>query len=230
MSFAIRTLVNPCFKRALGSLAYTRHLPPDFTFLPGFLSLQEQRILLGVALQKLDSMENRRTRKRQKEYLAQKKKIESVETLNDVFLPDEMYTFEEGHYDGVIRNYREMHVTSWPDDIPGLPNVLERLRELYPSPRTQTHALHLSSRGIILPHVDNISASGTWILGVSLGAERIMRLEEADNSGSSYDIPLPSGSVYIQRDHIRFDYNHSILGAGPRVSIMVRDLLAGAAL
>jgi alkylated DNA repair protein alkB family protein 7 len=143
---------------------------------------------------------------------------------------------EEGHYDGVIRHFREMHVTSWPEsDVPGLPPLIERLQKLCPTPDTQTHILHLASNGEILPHVDNLQASGNWILGVSLGAERIMRMESTDGSDDSFDVLLPSGSVYLQRDTVRFHYRHSILKegsflgreikCGPRLSIMIRDRL-----
>ena len=93
-----------------------------------------------------------------------------------------------------------MHLSSWPeDDTPGLSPILRRLYALCPSPETQTHLLHLSSEGEILPHIDNTQASGSWILGVSLGAERIMRMDRKDNNGDLFDILLPSGSVYIQR-------------------------------
>jgi len=138
----------------------------------------------------------------------------------------------QGHYDGVIQNFREMHITSWPPDVPGLTPLLDRLRALCPSPETQTHILHLASNGEILPHIDNPQASGTWILGVSLGAERIMRMEDTHDS---FDVLLPSGSVYIQRDTVRFGYSHSILKEGsflgreikpgPRLSILFRDHL-----
>jgi alkylated DNA repair protein alkB homolog 7 len=92
-----------------------------------------------------------------------------------------------------------MHLSSWPtDDVPGLTETLERLHTLLPSQQIQTHLLHLASNGEILPHVDNVSASGSWILGVSLGAERILRMIGQDKS-ESFDTLLPSGSVYIQK-------------------------------
>ncbi|KAJ9104456.1 hypothetical protein QFC21_001951 [Naganishia friedmannii] len=104
--------------------------------------------------------------------------------------------------------------------------------------QTSTHALHLSPEGHILPHVDNVDASGTVIIGVSLGAERILRLEEATQDGSKtnithrgWDVLLKSGSLYLQklrfdiiahppridlhRDSIRYNYAHSILPYGP---------------
>lgn len=83
--------------------------------------------------------------------------------------------------------------------------ILERLRALLPSSGPlQTHVLHLSaSAGEILPHIDNVNASGSIIMGVSLGTPRILRLEkngekEDDNDGV-YDQLLEPGSCYIQR-------------------------------
>jgi alkylated DNA repair protein alkB homolog 7 len=100
----------------------------------------------------------------------------------------------------VIRHYREMHLSSWLEDQnPGLSLILGRLQGLYPTSSIQTHLLHLSSRGEILGHVDNIEASGTWILGVSLGAARVLRMESTSNPEDSSEILLRSGSVYIQR-------------------------------
>lgn len=72
--------------------------------------------------------------------------------------------------------------------------------------QTSTHALHLAPEGYILPHVDNVDASGTVIIGVSLGADRILRLEEATQDGrqmkivhKGWDVLLKSGSLYLQK-------------------------------
>lgn len=40
----------------------------------------------------------------------------------------------------------------------------------------QTHLLHLSTNGAIAPHVDNVDASGSIIMGVSLGSPRVLRM------------------------------------------------------
>lgn len=93
-----------------------------------------------------------------------------------------------------------MHLTSWPTELfPALSAVLERLYSLCPGTDTQTHLLHLSSHGEILPHVDNVSASGTWILGVSLGDERTLRMSGVDDKRQEFELSLPSGSVYLQK-------------------------------
>jgi alkylated DNA repair protein alkB family protein 7 len=97
-----------------------------------------------------------------------------------------------------------MHLSSWPvAEFEGLQPILERLYTLCPTPDTQTHLLHLASHGEILPHIDNIDASGSWILGVSLGAERTMRMQKADNPKVTHCLSLHSGSVYLQRSERR---------------------------
>ncbi|KAJ6500505.1 hypothetical protein C8R45DRAFT_977973 [Mycena sanguinolenta] len=221
------------FKRAIQVGVSSFHR--DLTFLPGFFSLAEQRVLLTTALRKLDAMESIQSRRRRKALL--KLQLPALPAtasnpLQDCFLHNDCYEFEEGHYDGVIKNYREMHLTSWPSDVPELPPILKRLHSLFPPQDVQTHLLHLASNGEIHPHIDNLSASGSWILGVSLGAERLLHLEPKDEKGDSFQIPLPSGSVYIQSDSLRYDYKHSIRRAengeqGQRVSIMIRDRLSG---
>ncbi|PCH38144.1 hypothetical protein WOLCODRAFT_136066 [Wolfiporia cocos MD-104 SS10] len=213
-------------------------LPQDLTFIPDFFSVSEQRILLTTALQKLNAAERRHFRQRRKQFCAKLKPTaasDSQETLHGIFLPDEYYDFQEGHYDGVIRRFREMHVSTWPSDFAGLSSIIERLQTLYPSHDTQTHILHLASDGEILPHIDNVGASGSWILGVSLGATRLLKLESLNDPNMQSELPLTSGSVYIQKDTLRYEYKHSILqnvfssgGDGDlaqRLSVIVRDRL-----
>lgn len=100
----------------------------------------------------------------------------------------------------MIKHFREMHLTSWPqDDSVELAPILRRLDALIPKVETQTHLLHLSERGEILPHRDNIDASGSWILGVSLGALRVLRMERRDDPDDVFEVLLKPGSVYIQK-------------------------------
>ena len=136
----------------------------------------------------------------------------------------------------MIRGYREIHLTSWPSDetarLSNIPNapplspIVNRLHGLFSShysearhnPKheqgssayTQTHLLHLGTAGAIDPHVDSIDASGSMIMGVSLGAPRIMRMarrtrnEERNctkniHTADAFEVLLLPGSVYIQR-------------------------------
>ncbi|KAH9857059.1 hypothetical protein C2E23DRAFT_720601 [Lenzites betulinus] len=217
-------LLWPAHSHSFARQFSSARMPRDFAFYPEFFTAREQSTLLRAALQKLDSMEGSRFRRRRREFLRTSPPA-VTQDVRALFLPDELYDFQEGHFDGVIKYYREMHVTSWPEDISELPPLLERLRELHPEQDTQTHILHLASSGAILPHVDNVEASGSWILGVSLGDERVLRLENPSAPEECYELPLPSGSVYLQRDSIRYNYQHSILAkpdGRQRLSIMIR--------
>lgn len=85
----------------------------------------------------------------------------------------------------------------------------------------QSHILHLSDKGSIDPHVDNEEAMGQVIMGLSLGEERIVKLEN-DEYGS-FTLKLPSGSVYIQKNKFRYEFKHSILrGNDQRITLMLR--------
>jgi alkylated DNA repair protein alkB family protein 7 len=127
-----------------------------------------------------------------------------------------------------------MHLTSWPSDdaarllsvpnAPRLSSAIARLHNLFashlfnrsfdpkpeekPSTYIQTHLLHLGTSGAIDPHVDHIDASGSVIMGVSLGAPRIMRMTrrnkertcaEGAHVPDAFEVLLLPGSVYIQR-------------------------------
>ena len=97
------------------------------------------------------------------------------------------------------------------------------------------------------PHVDNLGASGSWILGLVLGDTRALRFEHVEDPSDVFELLVPSGSVYIQRydytssriaiskrirDTLRYSYKHAVLGrgnlngvqygGGQRLSIMIR--------
>jgi alkylated DNA repair protein alkB homolog 7 len=202
--------------RWASSISATHH--KDFSLYPDFFSVAEQRLLLQTSLQQLDAREPRQFRRRRSSYCFSNisgSEADNRENLIDLFYPDSYYRFEDvslpildqftvtnfqeqGHYDGVIHNFREMHLTAWPTNVAGLSSILDRLQKLFPSQDVQTHLLHLASNGEILPHVDNIGASGSWILGVSLGSARILRMAREDPT-ELFEVLLPSGSVYIQR-------------------------------
>jgi alkylated DNA repair protein alkB family protein 7 len=121
--------------------------------------------------------------------------------------PTPSHSTSQGHFDQVIVKFRETRITQeqWPDKENVLP-ILSQITSLLPPVPLQTHILHLATEGHILPHVDNVQASGSFILGVSLGAPRILRLEKVDPNPSQHandirvcDLLLEPGSLYIQK-------------------------------
>ncbi|WVN85576.1 uncharacterized protein L203_100724 [Cryptococcus depauperatus CBS 7841] len=133
--------------------------PDDFIFYPNYLSEEEQEVLIGLGLWKLErsgTVSERRSRRRKKTEEEGEKHREAQSGLQRLFSGN--YGFEQGHYDS----------------------------------------------------------------------------EDGDDG---WDVRLSSGSVYIQRDCVRYNYEHAILPyghegsiwdgkrleKGHRLSIMVRD-------
>ena len=205
--------------RTIATLNPSHGLGDDFALYLNVFDEEEQKILLGASLNKLDRAEDRQHRKRRKIFEAtHAEKLSERPTVKSMFLPDHHYDFQkvtclnfnvvgvvltpydQGHYDGVIKNYREMHVSAWPIDQPRLSELLNRLRQFHSEEPIQYHVLHLASDGEIHPHVDHLEAFGSWIVGVSLGSDRILRLEkETPDRKLVHDVILPSGSVYLQK-------------------------------
>ncbi|KAG8933313.1 hypothetical protein FRC01_009963 [Tulasnella sp. 417] len=217
--------------------------PVDFQLYTNVLSIEEQNALLRCALKRLDEIRGVSRTIKQRRRGALGGATATSEPANDAqnqFLPDDCYEFDEGHYDGVIHQYRESHVSTWPESARTLLAKVGALMPGSPSlPSVQTHALHLASNGEILSHVDNVEASGKTILGISLGAARVLRLQpkESGSSDECIDILLESGSVYVQTGFVRYNFAHSVplewqfhdraLKPGQRMSIMIRDLYPG---
>jgi hypothetical protein len=74
----------------------------DFLWFPRFFDLVEQHALLSAALRKLDAAEPRASRKRRRDFLASRRQEEverqpndHIGVLENAFLPDEWYHFEE---------------------------------------------------------------------------------------------------------------------------------------
>ncbi|KZO98653.1 hypothetical protein CALVIDRAFT_512091 [Calocera viscosa TUFC12733] len=215
----------------------------DFTLVPAFLSLSEQRVLLKASLEQLDKVHgvHPRLRKRRKQ-VAEERRFNTefdkmYDGLWDIFLPEDCYSWEEGHFDSVIHHFREAPVTSFPSEEATLCGILDRLVSLTPYKREHLimHALHLSERGYIEGHVDNLEASGNMIMGVSLGAERILKMTGVDEEkGRCFQCLLRSGDVYITKGVMRYGYKHEILQTGvfkgepveggQRLSLMFRDV------
>lgn len=221
LPFALRPSVHFCrsvFRNRWGRSLGTIHgLGDNFNLHLDVFNGEEQKILLEASLNKLDRAEDKQHRKRRKVFQETRAgKLSERLDVDSLFLPDQYYDFQkvaclnfsvvcavltpydQGHYDGVIKNYREMHVSAWPEDQPRLSALLDRLRRFHFEEPIQYHILHLASNGEIHPHVDHTEAFGSWIIGVSLGADRTLRLEkEVSDRELVYDVILPSGSIYV---------------------------------
>ncbi|GAA5965964.1 hypothetical protein JCM3765_004136 [Sporobolomyces pararoseus] len=187
---------------------------PSLTILPDFLSLPEQSLLLSQSLALLDSPSRTTSagRKKRKSWL---KSNPQYEVDKNGFMHDDAYEFEQGHFDGVIRGYREMLVRQGQFDATlkddsrrtELERILSRVYSLLPPssatndespsvspldppPHLIMHLLHLSSTGRIFPHVDNLEAFGRTIVGVSLGGgERVMKFKQTSEPTEKVEGP-----------------------------------------
>lgn len=83
--------------------------PEDFSFYPGFFTAAEQCILLKAALKKLDSMESGKYRRRRREYLRNNPPTATGDSVQDLFLPDEYYDFQEAR----AKTGASKNTTSW---------------------------------------------------------------------------------------------------------------------
>lgn len=201
----------------------------SLTLLRSFLSPTEQATLLTASLALLQSPSHTSSASRQLYRRWSRSTPSPLPLAPLAFPPDSAFAFESRHFDGVIEGYREvlLRAGSWTGDDLG--RVLRRLYDLLPPPvdggklpkkqdwstgkeeltaadppdHLIAHLLHLGSAGAIHPHVDNLDAFGTTIVGASLGGERLMRFKRVDGTEgdgpSEFDVLLEPGSVYIQR-------------------------------
>ncbi|CAH7683371.1 expressed protein [Phakopsora pachyrhizi] len=258
-----------------------RYDPKDFILYPNFISDgSEQDLFLRFLLYQLDLKlkpkrnKNRVVLKRNDSSDSDDKKIdvlknsdEEFKSKKEIFLEEIFYKFEEGHFDRVITNYREIQIDeeqlrnprvlnkNFNDESKVIENILDRLNEKFyeallfskilnrsrekdgeegkavnetirKMEEPLKHILHLSSSGKIKSHLDNIDSSGSIIIGLSLGNKRVMRLSYPGDYNDSNDyrsnpggrevskndikVLLPPGSLYVQRDSVRYKLEHSI--------------------
>ncbi|ORZ06219.1 hypothetical protein BCR42DRAFT_496389, partial [Absidia repens] len=131
--------------------------------------------------------------------------------------------YEPGHFDGVISGYRECSASGWmshDDDHWMGPFIHDRIyKALFPSHFTwlAPHLLDLAAHGEIRGHVDNIEASGSVVAGLCLKSPAKMVLEHVDDPSCQVAIFLPPRCFYIQRDTVRYQFKHAIMG--PEASV-----------
>ncbi len=189
----------------------------DFILVPGYLSPEEQEMLLAAAAKKLKRALGKQVR------------------------------YEDGHFDGVITRYRECSATDWAGAAPSASEVLddrdkgttasETLLSTIPQSPQGTnrtspsevmqsikqeffppcwkwvapHILELEAgRGGIKPHVDHLDASGEVVAGLCLGSDAVMELIHEGDPEKQFRVLLPKGCFYFQRDTVRYHYKHGI--------------------
>ena len=201
-----------------------QRLPTGFHLFPTFYSEREQGTLLESALMVLDKRgvrrdpgSGRKVRRSKAEILNDR---ESKPGLQGWFMDEGAYEFEDGHFDGVIKTYRETSISDGLPDLAGADKsfrqtpmeLIAKLDYMFADPAgendngatgVEMHAIHLGSKGRIDGHVDGVESMGSTIVGVSLGAARIMRLQkdklaEGEKDEGPIDVLLQSGSVYVQ--------------------------------
>jgi alkylated DNA repair protein alkB family protein 7 len=91
-----RLLYAPLSRKIHSLRTRSAGLPEGFKIFPEFLSLSEQRTVLLSALTKLDSTETKQARKQQREFLANHPREHRA--IEDIFLPDAYYNFQEVSY------------------------------------------------------------------------------------------------------------------------------------
>lgn len=69
-----------------------QHIAPFFTFWPSYFSGDEQRLLLSAALQRLDSMDSVKMRRRRAKHQLP---LDETGDIQRIFAPDSMYDFHE---------------------------------------------------------------------------------------------------------------------------------------
>mmetsp|Transcript_495 Transcript_495/g.1417 ORF Transcript_495/g.1417 Transcript_495/m.1417 type:complete len:227 (+) Transcript_495:114-794(+) len=120
--------------------------------------------------------------------------------------------YEAGHFDGVIRHYRELQrpLRSWSSASRSL---FERVASLAALPSgaelLPVHVLDLEAHGEISRHVDHVEYSGESIVGLSLLSHAVMLLQhEAETA--AFELLLPRRSLYVLRGEARYRWAHSL--------------------
>ena len=133
--------------------------------------------------------------------------------------------YSNGHWDGVIKTYREREVmdAEWNVNTIGIirriRNFIEKQINTNQIPWLPCHIIDLHEDGYILPHVDSIKFSGDLVCGLSFFSEAIMTLSpHVDGNGgtdllasdSRVRFLMPPRSLYIMKGAARYNYAHAV--------------------
>jgi alkylated DNA repair protein alkB family protein 7 len=154
--------------------------------------------------------------------------------------------WEDGHWDGVIRGFREAQV-SVSRLAPISRASVARAAARFPKgprtgdPQSSVHFLELSAAGEILAHVDSVKFSGGVVAGLCLLSDAVMELVPDPEGGakslaSTIRILLPRRALYTLSGAARYEWAHAIPAGAPvfgggavtrgrRISVMLRDEL-----
>ena len=137
--------------------------------------------------------------------------------------------WEEGHWDNVIRHYREseLPLARLP---PACAAVVARAHARFPraggavgAPLPALHALELAPRGCIDAHVDSIKFSGGVVAGLCLRSDAVMLLTPAADAAArglapsaggaaaaQVEVWLPRRCLYLLTGEARYGWGHAI--------------------
>ena len=175
------------------------------------------------------------------EFLSEEEEASLVRTAGDTL---GRRGWEDGHWDGVIRGYREGSVSVSRLSPISRASVARAAARFPKGPRTgepqsSIHFLELSAAGEILAHVDSVKFSGGIVAGLCLLSDAVMELvpePEAGSLASPIRILLPRRALYTLSGAARYEWAHSIPAGAPmfkgravtrerRISVMLRDEL-----
>ncbi len=175
---------------------------------PNFLSQEDARKIFDIIERRAPFGSARRN----------KEKYRTKVTYGD---PGWEYTIQFGDNTAVYK------ATPW-SKLPILLEIKEKLEGLTDVKYNFCVVQRYPHGGVIIKkHRDKEMTPGTTICGVSLGATRTFRLSRRNKE---YDIPLPSGTLYLLRPPTNDYWCHEIL-TGPtreaRISLTFRNYNAG---
>ena len=131
--------------------------------------------------------------------------------------------FEPGHFDGVIRNYREQQQPLGRVREPSRALLQKLSAAAVPGAEVlPVHVLELAADGVIGRHVDHVEYSGGTIAGLSLVSSAVMTLHH-EGTDAALDLTLPPRSLYALSGAARYEWGHSLVPAGRRIAMLFRD-------
>jgi len=133
--------------------------------------------------------------------------------------------YEPGHFDGVIKNYRELQQPLHGRGVREESRALLRRLGAAAVPGDDllpVHVLDLAADGVIGRHVDHVEYSGGTIAGLSLVSSAVMTLHH-EGTDAALDLTLPPRSLYALSGAARYEWGHSLVPAGRRIAMLFRD-------